>query len=65
MNPSATGNPRVRIEKVEVLSDNWYVLRKVTFDFQRSDGSWQTLSREPTTAATAPPFCSTAAPSRR
>ncbi len=46
LNPSATGNPRVRIEKVEVLSDNWYVLRKVTFDFQRSDGSWQTLSRE-------------------
>jgi nudix-type nucleoside diphosphatase (YffH/AdpP family) len=28
------------------LSDNWYVLRKTIFDFQRKDGSWQTLSRE-------------------
>jgi nudix-type nucleoside diphosphatase (YffH/AdpP family) len=37
---------RVRIHKVEVLSDNWYVLRKTTYDFQRRDGSWHTLSRE-------------------
>ncbi|WP_425509182.1 NUDIX domain-containing protein [Xanthomonas cannabis] len=29
-----------------MLSDNWYVLRKVTFDFLRKDGRWQTLSRE-------------------
>ncbi|EKU25626.1 hypothetical protein XTGART2_2498 [Xanthomonas translucens pv. graminis] len=36
----------MRIRDIAVLSDNWYVLRKVTFDFQRSDGSWQTLSRE-------------------
>ncbi|OAX59373.1 GDP-mannose pyrophosphatase NudK [Xanthomonas graminis] len=46
MNPFPAGNPRVRIRDIAVLSDNWYVLRKVTFDFQRSDGSWQTLSRE-------------------
>lgn len=37
---------RVRIRKVEVLSDSWYVLRKTTFDFQRKNGAWQTLSRE-------------------
>ncbi|WP_372170323.1 NUDIX domain-containing protein [Xanthomonas axonopodis] len=43
---SATGNPQVRIRSIDVLSDNWYVLRKVTFDFQRKDGRWQTLSRE-------------------
>ncbi|WP_321797198.1 NUDIX domain-containing protein [Caballeronia sp. J97] len=37
---------RVRILKTEVLSDDWYVLRKVTFDFQRRDGDWQRQSRE-------------------
>ncbi|MCG7401754.1 MULTISPECIES: NUDIX domain-containing protein [Caballeronia] len=37
---------RVRILKTEVLSDDWYVLRKVTFDFQRRDGVWQRQSRE-------------------
>lgn len=44
--PTATGNPQVRVRSIDVLSDNWYVLRKVTFDFQRKDGRWQTLSRE-------------------
>ena len=38
-----SGNPRVRIREVEVLSDDWYVLRKTTFDYERRDGS---LSRE-------------------
>jgi nudix-type nucleoside diphosphatase (YffH/AdpP family) len=37
---------RVRVLKTEVLSDDWYVLRKVTFDFQRRDGVWQRQSRE-------------------
>ncbi|MBI5942302.1 MAG: NUDIX domain-containing protein [Caulobacterales bacterium] len=37
---------RVRIETVRVLSDDWYVLRKATFAFQRNDGSWQTQNRE-------------------
>jgi len=37
---------RVRIQSVDVLSDNWYTLRKFTFDFQRRNGQWQTLSRE-------------------
>ncbi|MFM0325196.1 NUDIX domain-containing protein [Caballeronia glebae] len=37
---------RVRILKTDVLSDDWYVLRKVTFDFQRRDGVWQRQSRE-------------------
>lgn len=36
----------VRVREVRVLSDDWYVLRKTTFDYQRRDGSWQTLSRE-------------------
>lgn len=37
---------RVRIRDVQVLSDDWYVLRKTTFEFQRKNGSWQTMSRE-------------------
>jgi len=37
---------RVRIRTVETLSDDWYVLRKTTFDFLRSDGTWQQQSRE-------------------
>jgi nudix-type nucleoside diphosphatase (YffH/AdpP family) len=37
---------RVRVKKVETLSDDWYVLKKTTFDFQRSDGTWQQQSRE-------------------
>lgn len=37
---------RVRIEDVTVLSDDWYVLKKTTFSFRRSDGSWQRQSRE-------------------
>ncbi|UGQ47245.1 NUDIX domain-containing protein [Massilia endophytica] len=36
----------VRINKVETLSDDWYVLRKTTFDYRRRNGSWQTMSRE-------------------
>jgi len=39
-------NERVRMKSVQVLSDNWYILRKYTFDFQRRDGKWQTLTRE-------------------
>lgn len=37
---------RVRIGEIKTLSDDWYVLKKTTFDFRRRDGSWQTQSRE-------------------
>jgi nudix-type nucleoside diphosphatase (YffH/AdpP family) len=37
---------RIRVHTVEVLSDNWYVLKKTTFDFLRSDGTWQRQCRE-------------------
>ncbi|MFJ1699765.1 NUDIX domain-containing protein [Streptomyces sp. NPDC088252] len=40
------GNPRVRIRDVEVLSCDWYVLRRTTFDYQHSDGHWSTEQRE-------------------
>src|SRR5215471_2195165 len=39
-------NERVRIQAVETLSDDWYVLKKTTFDLLRSDGTWQRQSRE-------------------
>jgi len=42
--PSVTD--RIRIEKVELLSDDWYVLKKTTFNWRRRDGSWQRQSRE-------------------
>jgi nudix-type nucleoside diphosphatase (YffH/AdpP family) len=39
-------NKKVKILKTEVLSDNWYTLRKITFEFQKKDGTWETQSRE-------------------
>jgi nudix-type nucleoside diphosphatase (YffH/AdpP family) len=39
-------NSKIKITKTEVLSDNWYVLRKVTFDQQQHDGTWLSQSRE-------------------
>ena len=40
------GNDRVRITNVEVLSDDWSVLKRTSFDFKRRDGSWQKQTRE-------------------
>lgn len=39
-------NNRVKISKTEVLSNNWYVLRKVTFDYLQKNGEWVTQHRE-------------------
>ncbi|WP_042720678.1 GDP-mannose pyrophosphatase NudK [Flavobacterium sp. B17] len=36
----------VQIEKTEILSDNWYVLKKVTFNIRKKDGSFEQQSRE-------------------
>lgn len=36
----------IRIIDSETLSDNWYILKKFTFDKQRRDGAWQRQSRE-------------------
>jgi len=38
--------PEVRIVKEELLSDNWYVLKKVTFEYEKGNGKWETQSRE-------------------
>jgi nudix-type nucleoside diphosphatase (YffH/AdpP family) len=45
MSPTSVAD-RIRIREIKVLSDNWYVLRKATFDWRRADGAWQTQSRE-------------------
>lgn len=37
---------RIKIKEIKVLSDNWYTLRKATFDFLKKDGTWQTQERE-------------------
>src|SRR4051812_21813441 len=37
---------RVRVDAVKILSDDWFVLKKTTFAFKRSDGRWQTQNRE-------------------
>ncbi|MHA6765444.1 NUDIX domain-containing protein [Streptacidiphilus sp. PAMC 29251] len=41
-----TGNPRVRVRDVTLLSCHWYVLRTTTFDYQHADGHWSTEQRE-------------------
>lgn len=39
-------NPEIKITKTELLSNNWYLLNKVTFDYQKEDDSWITQKRE-------------------
>ena len=36
----------ITITKREVLSDNWYTLRKITYTYTKPDGSTHTQSRE-------------------
>lgn len=36
----------IRITAQETLSDNWYLLKKYSFELQRRDGSWQPQTRE-------------------
>ena len=38
--------PVVRIVQTEILSDNWYTLRKVTYELEKMDGTKETQSRE-------------------
>lgn len=39
-------NNDINILASEILSDDWYVLRKITFEKKRRDGSGQVMSRE-------------------
>jgi len=42
--------PSVQIVQTEILSDNWYTLRKITFEIEKPDG---TTAAKPMTAVTA------------
>ena len=39
-------NPNVKILETKVLSDNWYTLKKITFNYLKKNGAWQTQIRE-------------------
>ena len=39
-------NENIKIKNTEVLSDNWYTLNKVTYEFKNKHGEWETHSRE-------------------
>jgi len=37
---------KVKILDTEILSKNWYTLKKLTYQFQKNNGEWQTQNRE-------------------
>jgi GDP-mannose pyrophosphatase NudK len=39
-------NSNVKIIDEKLLSDNWYTLKKITFDYRNSSGAWSRQSRE-------------------
>ena len=39
-------NNKINILKTEILSDNWYKLKKISYEYLKKDGSWQTQIRE-------------------
>ena len=39
-------NPNVKIIEQKLLSDNWYRLNKITFDYKNKVGEWERQSRE-------------------
>ena len=39
-------NQRIKNLTSKILSDNWYTLNKVSYDFQKKDGTWESQTRE-------------------
>ncbi len=37
---------KVQMKKVELLSDNWYILKKYVYDYQKPNGEWEEQQRE-------------------
>ena len=37
---------KVKIVNTETLSNNWYTLKKLTYQIQKNNGEWQTQQRE-------------------
>ncbi len=36
-----TISDRVRVKNVEILSDDYYLLKKTRFEYRRANGEWQ------------------------
>jgi len=41
-----SGNQDVRINRIDVLSDAWYTLRRIDFDHRDASGTWNNQQRE-------------------
>ena len=39
-------NPKAKVLKTEILSNNWYILKKLTYEFNKKDGSVEIQTRE-------------------
>lgn len=39
-------NSNIKNLSESILSDNWYTLKKVTYDYLKKDGTWETQNRE-------------------
>lgn len=39
-------NPEVQIKETKLLSDNWYILNRVTFDYKKENGEIEVHTRE-------------------
>jgi len=39
-------NQNIKNIRIELLSDNWYVLNKFTFEYRKEDGEWEAQHRE-------------------
>lgn len=39
-------NKSIRIKAIDILSDHWYTLKKVVYEFKNKDGHWETHTRE-------------------
>lgn len=39
-------NENIKNQKTEILSQNWYTLKKITYDYLKKDGTWQSQARE-------------------
>ncbi|MEW7290850.1 GDP-mannose pyrophosphatase NudK [Aquimarina sp. 2304DJ70-9] len=39
-------NDTIKITKKEILSDNWYTLHKVTYEYLKKNGTWEIHTRE-------------------
>lgn len=44
--PTIRMNPKIKITATELLSDNWYRLNKITYEYQKPNGESETQIRE-------------------